>query len=417
MKQIAVFTMGTRGDIQPYLYLAQALGEAGHRVVLGTHPCWKQMIEQAGVSFAPIGPDVDIQLEAAVIRGKVKNPALSMLRTMNFVFRIIQDSTDDILRVCRGKDLILVSHSQMGAVEAKVLGIPTVNVTLQVEMIPQTLKKQRLGEKLLGRLISSQMVKPYNKIGSNYGLAKFKSSDEVMSQSLDLIPLSPLVTQPSPWWEPQHIMTGYWYRDEADYQPPQELLSFLQAGEKPVILALGAMSFESRQEREKLDCFVRAFEKTGMRAIIQGFEKTLEDYELPHTMMAVGSVPHSWLFMQGSFVIHHCGFGTACASLLYGIPSIPVPHVLDQFGFAQKLYELGVSTQPLKVKALSAQRVAEAVEDMKQSYHQRKMRVMQLRERLRAEQGLQTAVKLIEEVLAKGPDRPVRPRGIQENQT
>ncbi|MFR1481229.1 MAG: hypothetical protein ACLSB9_38865 [Hydrogeniiclostridium mannosilyticum] len=154
------------------------------------------------------------------------------------MFRIIQDSTEDILRVCRGKDLILVSHSQIGAVEAKVLGIPTVNVTLQVEMIPQTLKKQSLGENLMGKLISSQMVKPYNKIGKNYGLAKFKSSDEVMSRRLDLIPLSPLVTPPSPWWEPQHRMTGYWYRDEDRYQPSQELLRFLQAGEKPAILAL-----------------------------------------------------------------------------------------------------------------------------------------------------------------------------------
>lgn len=409
MKQIAVFTMGTRGDIQPYLYLAQALGEAGHQVVLGTHPCWKEMVEQSGVSFTPIGPDVDIQLEAAVIRGKVKNPALSMLRTMNFVFRIIQDSTEDILRVCRGEDLILVSHSQIGAVEAKVLGIPTVNVTLQVEMIPQTLKKQSLGENLMGKLISSQMVKPYNKIGKNYGLAKFKSSDEVMSRRLDLIPLSPLVTPPSPWWEPQHRMTGYWYRDEDCYQPSQELLRFLQAGEKPAILALGAMSFESGQEREKLDCFVKAFEQTGMRAVIQGFEKTLENYSLPDTMIAVGSVPHSWLFKQGSFVIHHSGFGTASASLLYGIPSMPVPHVLDQFGFAQKLYEQGVSTQPLRAKSLSVECVAEAIRDMKQNYQQRKSRVVLLSERLRAEQGLQTAVKLIEEVLAEESAGPVHP--------
>ncbi|MFR1481230.1 MAG: glycosyltransferase, partial [Hydrogeniiclostridium mannosilyticum] len=92
-----------------------------------------------------------------------------------------------------------------------------------------------------------------------------------------------------------------------------------------------------------------------MRAVIQGFEKTLEEYSLPDTMIAVGSVPHSWLFKQGSFVIHHSGFGTASASLLYGLPSIPVPHVLDQFGFAQKLYEQGVSTQPLRAKSLSVE--------------------------------------------------------------
>ena len=36
-----------------------------------------------------IVPDIDIEKEAAAIRGAVSNPALSMLKTMNFVFRII----------------------------------------------------------------------------------------------------------------------------------------------------------------------------------------------------------------------------------------------------------------------------------------------------------------------------------------
>ena len=90
-----------------------------------------------------------------------------------------------------------------------------------------------------------------------------------------------------------------------------------------MILALGAMSFESESEREKLDMFVTAFRETGKRAIIQGFQKSLINYELPETMLACGSVPHSWLFRRGYAVIHHCGFGTSVAAMLYGIPSIP----------------------------------------------------------------------------------------------
>ncbi|MBR0090129.1 MAG: glycosyltransferase [Lachnospiraceae bacterium] len=38
MSDIAVFTMGTRGDVQPYIYLARALTRAKHNVVIGTHP-------------------------------------------------------------------------------------------------------------------------------------------------------------------------------------------------------------------------------------------------------------------------------------------------------------------------------------------------------------------------------------------
>ena len=175
-----------------------------------------------------------------------------------------------------------------------------------------------------------EMAKPYNKIRKVYELPRIKSSDEIISGKLDLIPISQYVKERNPYWESKHILTGYWYEEDSDYVPQPELVDFLEKGEKPIILALGAMSFESDSEIEKLDMFISAFQKTGKRAIIQGFQKTLKNYVLPKDMIACGSVPHSWLFRQGYAVIHHCGFGTASAAMIYGIPSIPVPHVLDQ---------------------------------------------------------------------------------------
>ena len=140
-----MFTMGTRGDVQPYIFLSKALINKGYDVTLGSHPCWRNLIESENIRFVPIGPDIVIEKEAAVIRGKNSNPAISMLKTMNFVFKIIQNSTHEIFEVCKGKDLIIVSHSQMGATEAEVLGIPTVNVTLQKEMIGESLNRKLSG--------------------------------------------------------------------------------------------------------------------------------------------------------------------------------------------------------------------------------------------------------------------------------
>lgn len=96
MYKLASFTMGTRGDVQPYIYLARALNRAGYETMIGTHPCWRNLIEEAGVPFAAIGPDINIEKEAAAIRGKHSNPAVSMLKTMKFVFRMIQGATDEI---------------------------------------------------------------------------------------------------------------------------------------------------------------------------------------------------------------------------------------------------------------------------------------------------------------------------------
>lgn len=399
MKKIAMFTMGTRGDVQPYIILSKELMKNGYDVTLGSHPCWKKLIEDAGIYFEPIGPDIDIEKEVAIIRGKVSSPALSMLKTMNFVFRIIQESTHEIFEVCKGKDLIIVSHSQMGATEAEVLGIPTVNVTLQKEMIGEKLRPQTFKDKLIGGMIASQVAKPYNKIRKVYKLKPIKSVDEIMSEKLNLIPISKHILERNPYWEEKNILTGYWYDEELEYVPDESLAKFLEEGDKPVILALGAMSFEDESEKEKLDIFVNAFKRIGCRAIIQGFQKTMQDYELPKTMIACGSVPHSWLFQHGKFVIHHCGFGTSAATMVYGIPSIPVPHVLDQLGFAMQLSDINVATKPLKSKDLSEETVVAYIKEMNETYDEKKKNAEMISQKIKSENGVENAVRLIEMVM------------------
>jgi len=399
MGKIAMFTMGTRGDVQPYIYLSKGLIRNGHKVVLGSHPCWRALIEDAGIEFVPIGPDIDIEKEAAIIRGKTNSPTLSMLKTMSFVFRIIRESTHEVYEACKGMDLIVVSHSQMGATEAEALGIPTVNVTLQKEMIGEPLKPKSFKDRTVGNMISKQVAKPYNKIRRVYGLRPVKSADEIMSPDLNLVPISKYVLPRNPFWGAKTRMTGYWHIEAPEFVSDQKLIDFINAGEPPVILALGAMSFEAKAERNKLDMFVNAFQKTGCRAIIQGFQKTLQDYELPENMIACGSVPHSWLFRNGKFVIHHCGFGTAAATMIYGIPSLPVPHVLDQLGFAQQLVGAGVATRPIEAKNLSEEAIIEAINEMNATFDEKKAHALEISRKIHTENGVAEAVRLIEDVM------------------
>ena len=287
----------------------------------------------------------------------------------------------------------------MGAVEAGVLGIPFVDVSLQTEMIPEKGKPLKFSDRLIGNLIGKQIDKPYNKIRKQYGLKPMRSADEIRSDRLNLIPISRYVIERSPYWEAKNIITGYWYDEETDYVPDEKLKSFIESGEKPVILALGAMSFEDRADKAKLHMFVRAFEKTGMRAVIQGFQKSLSDYALPDSMMACGSVPHSWLFRQGRFVIHHCGFGTTASSMIYGIPSIPVPHVLDQLGFAMQLEKIDVATKHIDAKNLSEEAIVAAINEMNSTYAVKKRNAESISEKIKTENGVAEAVRLISEVI------------------
>ena len=53
-------TISSRGDVQPFIALAQGLMRAGHVVRLASHPLMRGLVKGHGVPFAPIGPDIDL---------------------------------------------------------------------------------------------------------------------------------------------------------------------------------------------------------------------------------------------------------------------------------------------------------------------------------------------------------------------
>ena len=59
--------------------------------------------------------------------------------------------------------------------------------------------------------------------------------------------------------------------------------------------------------------------------------------------MVIGPVPHESLFERATLVIHHGGAGTTAAALHAGRPQIIIPHLGDQWYWAQTTQKLGVA--------------------------------------------------------------------------
>jgi len=68
---IVMHVVGSRGDVQPFVALAQTLQEYGHRVRLATHSCFQKFVEDNGVEFFSIGGDPE-----KLMAFMVKNPGL-----------------------------------------------------------------------------------------------------------------------------------------------------------------------------------------------------------------------------------------------------------------------------------------------------------------------------------------------------
>ncbi len=398
--RIVIPTIGTRGDVQPYLALACGLAKSGHDVTIASHPALRSLVESYGIPFAAIGPDVDLGEVAAQIRGRSRHWALGFLRVMRFTFAILEQAHPDTLAACRGADLVVVSHSAAGSGEADLLGLPTASVTLLPQAIPVSDPSAPVLQRWLGKLAGSLMglflSRPLNQLRRRLGLPPLGPTG-ITSPRLNLLPISPAVYPPHPRWEPRHQMTGYWFADEpAGWQPADNLRSFLEVAEPTIAISLGAMSSDGADAREAAQIAVAAVRRAGVRAVVQGWDRALAELAPPATILPIGPVPHGWLLGRVAALVHHGGFGTTAAGLRAGIPALAIPHIIDQFIWGQRLYELGVGPRPIPRAKLSERALAESIAELVHNSTLR-ARARALGERIAAERGVASAVRLLEQ--------------------
>jgi sterol 3beta-glucosyltransferase len=393
-------TIGTRGDVQPYIALALGLAKAGHTITLATHPCMRGLVESYGVDFAPIGPDIDIGDEAARIRANAPHWIVGFMRVMKFSFAMLEQAHPGLLEHCRSVDLVIVSHSAAGRMEADKLGLPTVSVTLISEAIPvkdpkdSFLKRALMG--LAGAGMGLLMTRPIDQIRKRAGLPPMGPTG-ITSETLNLIPLSPQICPPNPLWEPRHRLTGYWFAPApATWTPPDDLAAFLAAGEPPVVVNLGAMALGGEDALETAQIALEAVSQARVRAIVQGWDEAMKQFPLSPNVFHAGSVPHDWLLPQASGLVHHGGFGTTASGFRAGIPMLVIPHIIDQFIWGAKVDQLGVGPQPISRPKLKVENMAAALRAMQSPDMRRK--AADLGAAIRAEpDGVTEAMQLIEQ--------------------
>ncbi|UCG22800.1 MAG: glycosyltransferase [Chloroflexota bacterium] len=292
--RVLIPTIGSRGDVQPFIALAQGLERAGHTVMLLSHPAMRPLVEAHAVNFAPMGPDLDMAQEAAAIRQRSRNTIPALLQIMNLAFDILAQAHDDILAAGRDADLVAVpASSAAGKNEAELLDLPS----LSVDFMPWTIAAddpnrsifKRAAYATINKLVTPMTTRPLNKLRRQQGLPPV-GPEGFRSAQLNLAPISPLVYAPDPYWSPINHVVGYWFVEEPrGWRPPADLSAFLDAGSPPLVISLGAMSAGDALETSTL--FVQCIESTGIRAIIQGWDATINQLKLPATIYAAGSLP------------------------------------------------------------------------------------------------------------------------------
>jgi UDP:flavonoid glycosyltransferase YjiC (YdhE family) len=199
-----------------------------------------------------------------------------------------------------------------------------------------------------------------------------------------------VVQRPPDWGDQVHI-TGWWHPEAEEWEPPDELLRFLDQKDKPIFIGFGSIPVENPQQTTKL--IVRAVMKAGTRAIVHKGWAGLGN-DLPDGFIAIDFAPYMWLFDRVAAVVHHGGSGTSGLAFRSGVPNVVVPFGFDQFYWGDRAFQLGIAPELLPFRELNsedlAERIATSITD-----HSMAAQAALLGQKLQEEDGVSNAVEII----------------------
>jgi UDP:flavonoid glycosyltransferase YjiC (YdhE family) len=408
VSRIVIFAAGSRGDIQPCVALGRALRERGEEVRLVASARYAPMAVAAGLELAPLTADPTEILESDAgqeLLAGGRNPVRFLGGFRRILGPMAERLLGESLDACKGADLIL--GPTLGFLPEHIgehLGVPRALIHFQPSQptgaFPHPFVPRSLGRwgnrasfgavDQVAWQLSRPFINPWR--DERLGLRRLPLG----GLRRDLTPVlacfsEVVVPRPGDWPANVH-MTGYWFLDEPEWEPPKEIADFLEAGPPPVYVGFGSMV---PKDAEMTGRVVRAaLRLAGVRGVVQGDPDTSDD-----EVLAVRDVPHAWLFPRMSAVVHHGGAGTTAAGLRAGVPTLVCPFFGDQPYWGERVAALGASPAPLPFRAMTVPRLARKLRRLAGDQDMAD-RAYELGVRIRAEDGVGRAREVIDALLS-----------------
>ena len=413
--RITCLTIGSRGDVQPYIALCKGLLAEGHKPKIATHAEFEPWIRNHGIEYARVEGDPAELMRICVEYGMF---TMQFLREANSKFRgWIDELLISAWQACQDSDLLIESPSAMAGIHiAEALGIPY----FRAFTMPWTRT----------RSYPHAFAVPEKKLGGQYNYLTYIAFDNIFWKATagqinrwrkkelglrsttitELRPnkvpflynFSPSVVPPPIDYSDWIRVTGYWFLDEAQtYTPPADLLAFIARaridGKKIVYIGFGSIvvsnsaALTSAVVESVLRADVRCILSKGWSDRLGTKDPSKPEMPLPPEIHQIKSAPHDWLFRQIDAAAHHGGAGTTGASLRWGLPTIIKPFFGDQFFFGTRVHDLGVG---IALKRINVSLFSRALYT---ATHDERMirKAKRLGEQIRAEKGVDTAIQAL----------------------
>jgi UDP:flavonoid glycosyltransferase YjiC (YdhE family) len=379
------------GDLHPFLALADELRRHNHQPVLAFSPYFESQARELGLKFIPIGPDLQ-QIQHNINSATMETPE-SVEEMRGLLAPLMSELPrvyEELSMACVDADVLISGSSQPASrIIHEVTGIPFVSIQVSHFDGGGTTALQQA---------SASFINPFR---AKLGLPPLRCplTSDANSPQLSLYAMSRYVQPPQSDWPDHYHMTGYFFLDNKQWQPGDELRDFVEGCDPPVVITFGSMAHKEPETLTRL--IVKSIDLARRRAVIQRGWSGLGQRHLPSNIFVSGFIPHAWLFQRAACVVHHGGGGTAGMVFRSGVPSVFVPHTMfDQHYWAMLAESLGCATAAISYSELTAERLASAISTILTDPRFRKT-AAELGEKIRQEQGVRQARLLIEQLVHK----------------
>lgn len=412
--RVLITTFGTRGDIQPFVALAQGLAAAGHNVAIAAPEGFRRLIESYHINLIAFENTVLELTQAALEHASSLRDGIRIGRQMRPAIRHMMD--EELAAARSFEPELLIYHPKcLGSLAvAELLQIPAV-LALPIPFYTPTkafavpfMPVFSLGawanraSYLINRLSSLMFATTINDFRrKSLGLAPIsRFANPLLRDNGQAVPILYPYSRhvlPVPTDFPAHVhVTGYWFLErQAAWQASAELSQFLQAGAAPIYLGFGSMRGQHQTERTAL--IQAALQQLGLRGILASGWGGIKQRSASSNVFILDEAPHDWLLPQVAAVVHHGGSGTVAAAARAGKPQVICPFLGDQPFWGQVLARRGVGAAPIAQKRLTSERLVAALRTVLEQ-PSIQTRANELGQHIRSEDGVAQAIKLLEAI-------------------
>ncbi|HMK84528.1 MAG TPA: nucleotide disphospho-sugar-binding domain-containing protein [Steroidobacteraceae bacterium] len=352
-------TLGSAGDVHPFVALGLALRSRGHQATILTNPLFQPLIESQGLGFLPVltaedaavtmaDPDLwDARKGFSVVAKRVIIPAIAE------VYRLIEAHADS-------DTVVAASSISFGARLAQErLGLPTATIHLQPIVLLSLIEQGVMGsfrfsaaqpmwlKKALFELVDwatiDRVLKPpLNRFRATLGLPPVSRVlyRWIHSPQCVIAFFPEWFAPPQEDWPPRTHLVGFPLWDGgAQATLAQEVEEFLSAGDAPIIFTAGSAAATMR--RFFVESIETARRLKARAMLVTNFPRQLPS-ELPPEVRAFGYLPFGNVLPRAALLVYHGGIGTMAQTINAGVPHLVVPSSHDQFDNGWRLEQLGL---------------------------------------------------------------------------